>query len=161
MQTANKYKLEVTTPSDLEFVLTRKFDAPRNLVFEAMSKPEHVAKWWGPRGSTLLSCEMDFRPGGNWRYVMSCGDMPHVEFWGVYQEIIVPEKIASIEYFNAPIGLVDWFSSLLLKEQNAVTTLQTTVRHKTKENRDGHMNSGMEVGAGQTFERLEEYLQTL
>lgn len=87
-------EMTLTMPSDPEIVLTRVFDPPRELVFETHSKPEHVAQWWGPRGTTLPVCEMDFRPGGAWRFVVRGPDGEDSPFKGVYREIVPPERLA-------------------------------------------------------------------
>jgi uncharacterized protein YndB with AHSA1/START domain len=152
-----KNKLIVTTPSDLEIILTREFDAPRRLVFEALSKAEHVMRWWGPRNTTLLSCEIDFRPGGTWHKVLRGPDGREVQFKGTYHEIVPPERIVATECFDEPsVGRPEWLATVTLEERGGKTLLTSRVLHKTKENRDGHLGSGMEKGAGETFDRLEE-----
>ena len=92
--------LQVTTPSDREIVLTRAFDAPRDLVFEAWTNPEHVRHWWGLRGSTMVLCEADVRPGGSWRYVTTAEDGAEVPFTGVYQEVTPPERLVYTEMYD-------------------------------------------------------------
>jgi len=156
-----KHSLIVTTPSDLEIVLTRVFDAPRRLVFEAMSKPEHIMRWWGPRGTTFSACEMDFRPGGAWRFVTNaCG--AEVVFKGVYMEIVPPERLVSTECFDDPsVGSPEWTSTVTFEEHDGQTTLTSRVLHKSIENRNGHLGSGMEKGAGETFDRLSELLERM
>ena len=149
----------VTTPSDTEILITRVFDAPRHLVFEAMTRPEHVRRWWGPRGTNLSSCEIDFRVGGSWRYVMEVGGT-ELAWHGEYREIDAPERIVSTEVYE---GFPDAESvnTVTLTEEDGKTTLTTTVLHTSRENRDGHLESGMEGGMQETFDRLEELLQTL
>src|SRR5688500_11928262 len=83
----------LTFPSDREMVITRLFNAPRKLVFEASTKPEHVRQWWGPRGTSLAVCEIDLRPGGKWRYVIRGADGQEFAFSGVYREIVAPERM--------------------------------------------------------------------
>ena len=99
-------KLTVTPISDREAELTRVFDAPRRLVFEAHSKPEHVRHWWGPRDSTMVSCEMDFRPGGAWRFVLRTADGNEAAFRGEYREIVPPERIVQTFEFEGMPGAV-------------------------------------------------------
>src|SRR5947208_3094105 len=144
----------VTTPSDTEILITRVFDAPRHLVFEAMTRPEHVRRWWGPRGTNLSSCEIDFRVGGSWRYVMEVGGT-ELAWHGEYREIDAPERIVSTEVYE---GFPDAESvnTVTLTEEDGKTTLTTTVLHTSRENRDGHLESGMEGGMQETFDRLEE-----
>src|SRR5437660_9691115 len=100
--TANSDSFKVTTPSDQEIRLTRLFDAPRRLVFEAMTKPEHVKRWWGilDERYSVPVCEIDFHVGGAWRFV---GRGPHGEgpaFYGVYREIAVPDRVVFTEIFE-------------------------------------------------------------
>lgn len=152
-------RLVVTTPSDVEIVLTRTFNAPRHLVFEAMSKPEHVMQWWGPRNTNLLVCEMDFRVGGAWRNVLVGPDGKEHVFKGVYREIVPPERLVTAECFDEPaFGSPEWLTTIVLEEHDGKTTLVATCLHPTRANRDGHLQSGMEGGAGQTYDRLEELL---
>jgi uncharacterized protein YndB with AHSA1/START domain len=82
-----------TASAKLEFVITRIFDAPRRLVFKAWTDPEHAARWWGPQGFTTLSCEMDVRPGGAWRRCIRSPGGVHYWRWGVYQEVVEPERL--------------------------------------------------------------------
>ena len=99
---ANSESFTVTTPSDREIRLTRLFDAPRNLVFEAMTKPEHVKQWWGclADGYSVPVCEIDLRPGGAWRFVNRTPKGELVAFYGVYREIAPPERLVFTEIFE-------------------------------------------------------------
>src|ERR1043165_10303824 len=95
--------LTLSLPSDREILLTRVFDAPRDLVFEAHSKPEHVRRWWGPARYEMVVCEMDFRPGGTWRFVQRGPEGDEHGFHGEYREIVRPERLAyTFEYEGAP-----------------------------------------------------------
>jgi uncharacterized protein YndB with AHSA1/START domain len=154
-------KLTVTTPSDREIVMTRVFDAPRDLVFEAHSSCEHMSKWWGPRRYEVGSCEMDFRPGGAWRIVHRTpgGETEH-GFRGEFREIVRPERIVwTFEWEGMP-GHIS-VDTLTLEEHDGKTTLTATSVFDTVEDRDGMLQSGMEGGAAETYERLDEYLETL
>ncbi len=154
--------LTVSLPSDLEFRLTRTFDAPRGLVWEAITKSEHVVRWFGPRGSKVSQCERDFRPGGAWRMVLVTPDGKESPFKGVYREIVRPERV--VQTFIYDVDFIRDFEAvetLTLTETLGKTTLAVTVRHKTTESRDGHLYSGMEGGAGQSYDRLEELLATM
>ena len=99
---ANSETFTVTTPSDVEIRMTRLFDAPRRLVFEAMTRPEHVRRWWGilDDGYSVPVCEIDLRPGGKWRFVGRTpeGDIP--AFYGEFREIVPPERIVQTECFE-------------------------------------------------------------
>jgi uncharacterized protein YndB with AHSA1/START domain len=160
--TATAPKLKVTLPSDREILLTRTFDAPRRLVFEAMSRPEHVVRWWGFRGTTLTIVEMDLRPGGSWRFVLSGPDGQEHPFKGVYREIVPPERVVQTFIYDVE-GIRDHeaVETMTLTEHDGKTTLTVNVLHKTKEARDGHLQSGMEAGSGQSYDRLEELLSTM
>ena len=149
-----KQAMTLTFPSD------REIDAPRRLVFEAHTKCEHIKHWWGPRGSTLSVCEMDFRPGGAWRFVEREGDGQDYAFRGVYREIVPPERIVQTFEFEGMPGHVS-VETLTLVERDGKTTLTTRSVFETKEDRDGMLQSGMETGAAETWERLAEYLGTI
>ncbi|MGH3660436.1 MAG: SRPBCC family protein [Micromonosporaceae bacterium] len=147
-------ELTVTTPSDLEIVMTRVFDAPRELVFRAHSSCEHTSKWWG-RGNPL-DCEMDFRPGGKYRFAEHADDGTHV-FFGEYREITAPEKIVNtFEYEGWPGKVI--VETAVFTEQDGKTTLTSTSRFDSMEDRDGMLASGMADGAGQSYEALDELL---
>jgi len=152
--------LTITLPSDLEIVMTREFDAPRRLIFEAFTRPEHLRRWWGPRYLTLTVCEVDLRPGGAWRFVQRTPDGQEFGFRGVYQEIVPPVRLAYTFIFE-PMPEHDAVVTVVLEERNGKTTLTETTRHKTRDGRDGHLNSGMEDGSTDSFNRLDELLATL
>ncbi|HRI43624.1 MAG TPA: SRPBCC family protein [Fimbriimonadaceae bacterium] len=155
-------KLTVTLPNDLEIVLTRSFDAPKHLVFEAFTKCEHYARWWGLRDMTLAQCEMDFRVGGRWRRVLRMPDGSEHPFRGEFIEIVPTEKIVQTFVYDVEfIRDHPSIETMELTEEGGRTTLTATVRHKTKEARDGHLQSGMESGASESYDRLEELLAEL
>ncbi len=151
--------LTVTTPSDTEIVMTRVFDAPRDLVFEAHTSCEHLSHWWGPRKYEVADCEVDFRPGGRWRVVHRYGEEEH-EFRGEYREIVRPERFTwTFEWMGMPghVGV----ESYVFEEHDGRTTLISTALFDTVEERDMVLDSGMESGAAETWERLDEYLQIM
>jgi uncharacterized protein YndB with AHSA1/START domain len=149
-----------TTPSDREVVMTRVFDAPRTLVFDAWSKPEHVQQWMtGPEGWTMPVCEIDFRPGGEWHFVWRREDGSEMSMRGVYREIVRPERVVHTESWGG-----DWpetVNTLVLAEENGKTTSTITILYPSKEARDAALQTGMKDGASVTFERLAEYLRKL
>ncbi len=152
--------LTVTTPSDREIVMTRVFDAPRDLVFEAHSSCEHMSRWWGPRKYEIASCEMDFRPGGAWRIVHRGPDGEIPGFRGEFREIVRPERIVwTFEWEGMP-GHIS-VDTLTLEERDGKTTLTATSVFDTALDRDGMIQSGMEEGAAETYDRLDEYLEVL
>jgi uncharacterized protein YndB with AHSA1/START domain len=155
-------RLTLTLPSDREIVVTRVFNAPRRLVFEAWTKPEHVKHWFGGCTSmTVTVCEIDLRVGGTWRYVLhdSSNGTDH-GFSGEYREIVPPERLVSTERYE-PIANSDHLNTLTLTEQDGKTTLHIHIQHQSSEQRDGHLHSGMEMGMRETLNRLEELLESM
>jgi uncharacterized protein YndB with AHSA1/START domain len=157
---ARSSELTITTPSDQEIVMTREFDAPRGLVFEAHTSCEHMSRWWGPRKYEFASCEIDFRPGGKWRIVHRGPEGEEYGFHGEYREIVPPERIVWTFEFEGFPGSVS-VETLTLEEHDGKTTLTATSVYNTVEERDGMLQSGMEEGAKETMERLDEYLEIL
>ena len=153
-------QLTVTTPSDREIVMTRVFDAARDLVFEAHSSCEHMSNWWGPRKYEFASCEIDFRPGGKWRIVHRGPDGDEDGFHGEFREIVRPERIVwTFEWEGMP-GHVS-VDTLTLEEHEGKTTVIATSAFDSVEDRDGMLGSGMESGAAESYDRLDEYLEVL
>lgn len=162
MATSNSSTLTVTLPSDREIVLSRVFDAPRELVFEAFSKPEHVAHWWGQKNSTLASCEIDFRPGGTWRFVERDANGNEFGFHGEIRDIAPPERIVQTFEFEGMPGHVSVETMVLDDlDQGRRTRVTVTSRFDSVEDRDGMLQSGMEQGASESYDRLAEYLRVL
>ncbi len=152
----NTGTLKVTTPSDREIVLTRVFDAPRHLVFDAFTKPELLKRWFGPRGWSLVVCEVDFRVGGGFRFVMRRADGRDMGMRGVYREIVPPERSVHIESFDDYPG--ESQVTTVLVEQGGQTTLTATILYPSQEVRDIVVKSGMEHGAAETYDKLAEML---
>ena len=162
MDERNSAAFTVTLPSDLEILMTRVFDAPRRLVFDAYTKPEHLVHWWGLRGSTLTVCVVDCRPGGAWRFVVREADGRENKFKGVYREVTPPERLVATECYDEPAaGCPEWLSTVTFEEHDGKTTVTSRILHKSVENRDGHLHSGMERGANECLNRLVEYLEGL
>lgn len=151
-------RLTVSTPSDTEIVLTRVFDAPRELVFEAHSRCEHLRRWWG-RGNPL-DCELDFRPGGTYRFVEHAPDGEQYAFRGEYREIVAPERIVQTFEFEGMPGHVS-VETLVFEEHDGKTTLTGTSVFASVADRDGMLNSGMAEGAAQSLDQLAELLASL
>ncbi|HEX5228654.1 MAG TPA: SRPBCC domain-containing protein [Bryobacteraceae bacterium] len=153
--------LTVTLASDREVVLTRAFNAPLIMVFQALSKPEHVLRWFGPRNCPIVACEMDFRVGGSWRYALrrpgGGGDMI---MRGVYREIHAPVRFVSTESFDDFPGS-ETVNTVTLSPQDNRTILEVRVLYPSKEVRDAVLQSGMEKGAGETYDRLAEHLDAV
>ncbi|MEP7106198.1 MAG: SRPBCC family protein [Chloroflexota bacterium] len=160
-QSANT--LQVTTPTDREIVMTRVFDAPRELVFKAWTEPEHVRHWWGLRSSNMIVCEGDVRPGGTWRYVTKEENGEEVPFTGAYQEVSPPDRLVYTETYDIePFNQGDPAVNTVTFTEEAGRTLVTLVTvYPTKEIRDFVLGTGMERGAAESYDRLAEHLKTL
>lgn len=152
--------LTVTTPSDTEIVMTREFDAPRELLFEAHSSCEHMRNWWGPRRYEVSECDMDFTVGGKWRIVHRGEDGQEFVFFGEFREIVPPERITWTFGWEGMPGHVS-VQTVEFEEHDGKTTVRTVARFDTVEERDGMLRSGMEEGANESMDRLEEYLERL
>jgi uncharacterized protein YndB with AHSA1/START domain len=147
------------TSSEREVVITRVVDAPRALVFDAMTKPEHVPHWYGRHGWTLPVCEIDLRPGGAWRYVLRGPDGDEMGMRGVFQELTPPERLVTTESFDDYPG--ESLNTLVLAERDGQTTITVTVLYDSQEIRDAVLASGMQEGASETYDRLVEYLREM
>lgn len=154
---ANTERAQVTMPSEREIVITRVFDAPRTLVFEAWTKPEHLVHWWDPSGVPLAVCEIDLRPGGAFRFVNDGPDGAKYPFAGTYREIVPPERLILIGQ-NAPPGAE---SVLIFHEREGKTTLTLTIRCATREERDALLKMGVDAGTTRTLDNLDEYLKSI
>jgi uncharacterized protein YndB with AHSA1/START domain len=155
----NSETLQVTTPSEREIVLTRVFDAPRHLVFDALTKPELLKQWFGPRDWSLAVCEIDLKVGGAWRSVLRGPGGKDMGMRGVYQEIVPPERLVSTESFDDYPG--ESLNTLVLVEQDGKTTLTITVLYQSQEIRDAVIKSGMEHGAAECYNKLAELLPSI
>ena len=154
---SNSGTLTLTTPTDQEIVMTRVFNAPRKLVFEAMTKPELVKKWLlGPPGWTMPVCEIDLRVGGAYRYVWRNADGSEMGMGGVYREIVRPERIVATEKFDEAWYPGEAVDTSVLVEQGGRTTLTTTVRYESREIRDAVLKSPMESGVAASYDRLAD-----
>ena len=158
---ANSDTFKATTPSDREIVLTRLFDAPRRLVFDAMTKPEHVRRWWGILDDehSVTVCEIDLRPGGAWRFV-GRGPRGQYAFSGVYREIAAPERVVFTEIFE-PFPDVESVVTSVLTEEGGKTRLTATCVYPSVEVRDSVLKTGMTRGAGISYDRLEDVVREL
>ncbi|MBX2979072.1 MAG: SRPBCC family protein [Flavobacteriales bacterium] len=151
-------KLTVTLEGDRSIILRRAFNAPRELVFDAWTKPEHLAQWYGMRGSSLVVCEVDLCPGGSWRYVIRERDGQDYGFGGRYLEVLRPERIKHTYVFD-PYPNDEAIVTAEFTEVDGGTLVTETTVHATPEGRGGHIASGFEVGAGESLARLEELLE--
>jgi uncharacterized protein YndB with AHSA1/START domain len=152
----NTGALKVTTPTDREIVMTRVFDAPRHLVFDAFTKPELLKRWFGPRGWSLVVCEVDLKVGGAFRFVLRSPDGKDMGMRGVYSEIVPPERSVHMESFDDYPG--ESQVTGVYVEQGGKTTLTATVLYPSQEVRDAVIKSGMEHGAAESYDKLAELL---
>jgi uncharacterized protein YndB with AHSA1/START domain len=152
---ANSGTFKVTTPSDCVIEITRLFDAPRHLVFEAMTKPEHVKRWWGALGDgySVPVCEIDLRPGGAWRFVNRHPN-GEVAFRGKYLDIAPPGRLVFTEVME-PYPEPGSEVSAVFTEENGKTRITATCTYPSREIRDIVVNSGMERGAAASYDNLE------
>jgi uncharacterized protein YndB with AHSA1/START domain len=158
---ANSETYKTSTPSDREIVLTRLFDAPRHLVFDAMTKPEHVRRWWGCLDDrySVQVCEIDLRPGGSWRFV-GRGPKGEYTFYGVYRDIAPPDRVVFTEIY-APYPDVESVVTTVFTEEAGKTRITVTALYPSKDVRDTVLSTGMERGAGISYDRLEELVAEL
>lgn len=152
----NTGTLQVMTPADREIVMTRVFDAPRQLVYDAFSKPELLKRWFGPRGWSLVVCEVDLRVGGGFRFVMRGPDGREMGMRGVYRELSPPERSVHMESFDDFPG--ESQVTTIFAEKDGKTTMTATVLYPSKEIRDAVVQSGMEHGAAESYDKLAELL---
>ena len=150
----------IAEPGKTSFSTRRVVDAPRALVFEAFTKCEHLKRWMGPCTLTMVSCETDLRVGGRYRFVFRAPDGSEVGFSGEYREIARPERVVRTFVFE-PMPDAEALETLTLEEHDGKTTITTLTVHKTVENRDGHVQSGVDKGMAEGYARLDELLAGL
>jgi uncharacterized protein YndB with AHSA1/START domain len=151
---------KVTLPTDTQILITREFDAPKHLVYRAWTTPELVRRWWNAKRGEVTIADIDLRVGGTWRWVMVSDDGFEVAFHGEYRELVPDEKIVTTEVYE---GMPDAaaLNTLTFSEENGRTTMTLLVDHKSREHRDGHLNSGMEAGMQDAFDLLEQVAVSL
>ena len=152
--------LQLTTPSEREIAMTRVFDAPRTLVFDAHTKPELVRRWLlGPPGWSMPVCEIDLRVGGKYRYVWRHDrDGTMMGMGGVYREIQAPERLVATEKFDESWYPGEAVDTIVLIEHGGKTTLTQTMLYESREARDAVLKSPMEQGVAAGYDRLAELL---
>jgi uncharacterized protein YndB with AHSA1/START domain len=158
----NTRTLKITRPSDRELAMTRVFDAPRRLVFDALTKPELVQRWLlGPEGWAMPVCEIDLRVGGRFRYVWRNASGKEMGMGGVYREIAPSERIVHTELFDEDWTGGETLVTTVLTEQDERTTLTMTVLYSSREARDAALKTPMEEGVAASYDRLAELLASL
>jgi uncharacterized protein YndB with AHSA1/START domain len=153
---APKRTLEIAALGEREVVMTRVFNAPRHLVFDALTKPELVKRWLlGPDGWTMPVCEIDLRVGGRYRYVWRrTSNGKEMGMGGVYREIVPPERLVHTELFDEAWYPGESLITSTLAEQGGRTTLTTTMLYVSQKARDEILKSGMERGVEASYDRL-------
>jgi uncharacterized protein YndB with AHSA1/START domain len=146
---------KVTLPTDTQILITRKFDAPKHLVYKAWTTPELVKRWWNAKRGEVTVADIDLRVGGTWRWVMVTDDGVEVAFHGEYREIVRNERIVTTEVYE---GMPDAaaLNTLTFTEEDGRTTMTLLVDHASREHRDGHIESGMEAGMQDALDLLEQ-----
>jgi uncharacterized protein YndB with AHSA1/START domain len=156
----NHASLTITTPTDREVVLTRTFDAPKNLVFDALTRPELLKRWMRAPGRSFEVCDIDPRAGGQYRFVWRGPGKSDVGMHGAYREVTAQRRIVNTESWE------DWDAgeSLVtteLSDQDGMTVLTVTTRFPSKQVRDDVLTAGLEANAAQTYDALEELLRSM
>lgn len=158
----NSTTFAVSKPGERGIRMTRLFDAPRHLVIEVMTKPEHIARWWGNLGPgySVPVCEVDFRVGGKWRFVNRPPEGEDVEFYGVYREISLPDRMVNTEIYAAYPDVESVVTSVFT-EENGKTRVTVDCEYPSREVRDMVASTGLEKGAALSYDRLEEVAREL
>jgi len=147
----------IVNPGEPMFTITRMFNAPARLVYEAWTNPEYMKRWYGNDCTTLEVCEMDVRPGGVWRRVLRMQDGKTFGFHGVFTEIEAPHRMVFTEIFE-PFPDHPSTVTVTLTERDGKTFAHLVQLHASVESRDAHVNAGMEQGMRETLDRLEAFL---
>ena len=152
----NNGSLKVTTPAPNQIELTRTFDAPWRMVYDAFTKPDLVKRWFGATRGTMTTCEIDLRVGGKWRYVMRLPDGHDMGMYGVYKELGAPDRMVHTEAFDDFPG--DSTITTRFVEKDGKTTMIATCTYPSQEIRDAVIKSGMEDGAAESYDALNAVL---
>jgi uncharacterized protein YndB with AHSA1/START domain len=153
---------KVSTPTDREIGVTREFNAPRQLVFDAFTKPELVRRWLlGPPGWSMPICEIDLRAGGAYRYVWRKEGLKDMGMGGVFREVVWPERLVATERFDESWYPGEALDTTVFVEEGDITKITITVLYESKEARDTARRSGMEHGMAASYNRLEELLPSM
>ena len=150
----------LATPSDREITMRRVFDAPRELVYQTHTDPNHIPRWWGPRRMTTTVDTLEVRPSGAWRFVQRDPEGNEYAFRGEFREVVPPERLVfTFEYEGMPGHILQ--QTITFEEHDGKTTVSSTALFDSVEERDGMLASGMESGATESWDRLAELLESL
>lgn len=152
----------VTLPTDTQILITRDFDAPPHLVYQAWTTPALIKRWWSAKRGAVTVADVDLRVGGKWRWVMMTDDGFEVAFHGEYRELIPNERIVCTEVYEGyPEADAEALNTMTFAAKDGRTTLSILVQHKSQEHRDAHINSGMEAGMQDAMDLLEQVVIAL
>ncbi|MEU1901734.1 SRPBCC family protein [Nocardiopsis dassonvillei] len=150
----------IAEPGQHDIVVTRSFDAPRDVVFRAMTDAEHLARWWGLKENETVIDHADLRRGGSWRFVERAPDGQEYAFHGVVHDVVAPERLVQTFEFEGMPGHV-CLETTTLEERDGRTLYTSTTVFQSVEDRDGMVESGMEYGLKQSMDALDELLATM
>ena len=164
--TPNAHETSISTPSDREFVMERVFDAPRKLVWQVWTQPEHLTQWWGPQGCTLPVCTVDLRPGGTWHYCIRGPEGE--ENWSktTYHEVVEPERLVYSDAFsdetgNVIEGMPQMIVTLTFDDLDGKTKVTAHSQFASAADLQALLNMGVAQGASETWDRLATYLASI
>jgi uncharacterized protein YndB with AHSA1/START domain len=162
MLAKGKPEVTVTLPSETEICFTCLFHRPQQILFEAWTRPEHIRHWWGCDEATISVCEVDLRGGGAWRIAMRMSDGSDHQFRGTYREIAPGERLVYSEcYESLQFCSPEWLTTVTFEGIEDGTRLTHTIRHASRQARDGHLQSGMEPGTVRSFHHLDEEVERM
>jgi len=154
--------MQLATPTEKEIVITRVFNAPRQLVFDAFTKPELLKRWlFGPPDWTFEVCEVDLRVGGSYRYVWRGPNGEEMGMGGIHREVVPPERIVATQLFDQDWTNGEAIGTIVLTEQDGKTTLTNTILYSSREARDAVLKTPMDKGMAEGYDRLEQILESL
>ncbi len=159
----NRNDMQVDRVSDLELVVTRTFDAPARIVYEAWTTPEYMKRWWAPKsfGVTMYECDNDARVGGRYRYVFGKDGQPRMAFSGVFSEVVPNVRLVATQLYEQMPQAGEAVVTTTFVQLGDKTQLELRQRFPTKAALDGAIASGMTDGMRLTFEQLDELVRTL
>jgi uncharacterized protein YndB with AHSA1/START domain len=155
MTMTSKGTAKVTLPADDQILITRQFDAPKRLVYQAWTTPELVRRWWHAGRGEMTVADIDLRVGGAWRWVMIAAGGFEVGFHGEFREVVPSERLVFTEVYEGGPDVAA-LNTLTLTEEDGRTTLSILVQHSSQQFRDMQLNSGMEAGMQTALDLLEE-----
>jgi len=157
-----KNVMKLVTSGDREVVVTRNFDAPRQMVWDAYTKPELLKRWLtGPPGWSFAVCEVDLRVGGKYRWVWRGPDGTEMGMGGVHKEVVPPERLVCTQLFDQDWTGGEAVGTMVFTEQGGKTTMTNTIRYATPEARAAVLKTPMEMGMSMGYDRLDDVLATM